>query len=224
MKPVLELLAASTVSVGMVLGGMVLASAALSQDEEPQRFTGLDAGHLWTSEPVRIDRDAQTFERLPPRYSSTAIMTEPKPANDAVASTTSHGAFTPSTEGIDLVSTGAVEGEWTEPQAVSLSPDHLSWCAERYRSYDPVENTYRSFSGEIRDCTSPYVASIELVADDGRAAVVTVSHDDAGTNGYPVAEEKIRACKARYRSYRVEDNSYQPYGGGMRRKCELVSF
>jgi hypothetical protein len=224
MKAVLELLAASTISVGMVLGGVILTSAALSHDEEPQRFTGLDTDHLWTSEPVRIDRDAQTFERLPPRYSNTVAVIKPKPAKNAIASSPSHEAFLPSAEGIDLVYTGAVEGQRTPPQAPTLSPEHLSWCAERYRSYDPVDNTYRSFGGEIRDCASPYVAGTAQAADDGRATVVSVSHDDAGTNVYPVAEDKIRACKALFRSYRVEDNSYQPYGGGMRRKCELVSF
>jgi hypothetical protein len=31
---------------------------------------------------------------------------------------------------------------------------------------------------------------------------------------------KAQWCYARYRSYRVEDNSYQPYGGGARRQCE----
>ncbi|MFD1747494.1 BA14K family protein [Rhizobium helianthi] len=31
----------------------------------------------------------------------------------------------------------------------------------------------------------------------------------------------IEACSARYRSYRAEDNTYQPYGGGGRRLCEL---
>ncbi len=27
-------------------------------------------------------------------------------------------------------------------------------------------------------------------------------------------------CFGRYRSYRPEDNSYQPFGGGPRRQCE----
>ena len=30
----------------------------------------------------------------------------------------------------------------------------------------------------------------------------------------------VRWCSERYRSYRPEDNSYQPYGGGSRRQCE----
>jgi hypothetical protein len=41
-------------------------------------------------------------------------------------------------------------------------------------------------------------------------AVKTVSVDTAQADW----------CFARYRSYRVEDNSYQPYAGGPRRQCE----
>ena len=33
------------------------------------------------------------------------------------------------------------------------------------------------------------------------------------------SEEHIRSCFARYRSYRPEDNSYQPFDGGPRRQC-----
>lgn len=31
----------------------------------------------------------------------------------------------------------------------------------------------------------------------------------------------LEACAARYRSYRAEDNSYQPFGGGAREQCTL---
>ena len=34
---------------------------------------------------------------------------------------------------------------------------HSQWCSARYRSYDPDNNTYRAFSGEIRACVSPYI-------------------------------------------------------------------
>jgi hypothetical protein len=33
---------------------------------------------------------------------------------------------------------------------------HSQWCFARYRSYDPDNNTYRAFSGEIRACVSPF--------------------------------------------------------------------
>ena len=35
--------------------------------------------------------------------------------------------------------------------------DHIQWCFARYRSYNPDDNTYMAYSGEIRDCGSPYI-------------------------------------------------------------------
>ncbi|MDQ0323572.1 hypothetical protein QO002_005778 [Pararhizobium capsulatum DSM 1112] len=35
--------------------------------------------------------------------------------------------------------------------------NHVQWCFARYRSYNPDNNTYRAFSGEIRSCVSPYI-------------------------------------------------------------------
>lgn len=37
----------------------------------------------------------------------------------------------------------------------------------------------------------------------------------------PVDAAGIEACSSRYRSYRIEDNTYQPYDGGPRRLCAL---
>ena len=37
------------------------------------------------------------------------------------------------------------------------SDEHARWCFSRYRSYNPDNNTYRAFTGEIRACASPYI-------------------------------------------------------------------
>ena len=34
--------------------------------------------------------------------------------------------------------------------------DHVSWCLNRYRSYNPRRNTWVSNSGYVRQCISPY--------------------------------------------------------------------
>lgn len=36
------------------------------------------------------------------------------------------------------------------------SSRHIEWCLDRYRSYDVSSNTWVSYSGEIRECRSPY--------------------------------------------------------------------
>lgn len=33
---------------------------------------------------------------------------------------------------------------------------HVRWCSERYRSYNPRNNTWVSNSGKVRQCVSPY--------------------------------------------------------------------
>ncbi len=33
---------------------------------------------------------------------------------------------------------------------------HVAWCLDRYRSYNPRTNTWVSYSGEVRQCISPY--------------------------------------------------------------------
>jgi hypothetical protein len=33
---------------------------------------------------------------------------------------------------------------------------HVEWCLDHYRSYNPRTNTWVSYSGEVRECRSPY--------------------------------------------------------------------
>ena len=41
----------------------------------------------------------------------------------------------------------------------------------------------------------------------------------AADTGFGLSDDHIDYCFSRYRSYRPEDNSYQPYGGGPRQQC-----
>ena len=34
---------------------------------------------------------------------------------------------------------------------------HVQWCLNRYRSYNPRTNTWLSYSGQFRQCYSPYM-------------------------------------------------------------------
>ncbi len=48
----------------------------------------------------------------------------------------------------------------TVPLEASLPSDfdnaHVEWCQGRYRSYNPRDNTWVSFSGRVRECDSPF--------------------------------------------------------------------
>lgn len=123
--------------------------------------------------------------------------------------------------------------------APMVSPAHAEWCYARYRSYRVEDNSYQPYSGARRQCRPPGARpGIAAVSpDDPRQE--PIRHDEL----QPVPDETVPAgdvadytdpqmiesdtpvgaheewCFARYRSYRVEDNSYQPFDGSSRRQC-----
>jgi hypothetical protein len=74
-----------------------------------------------------------------------------------------------------------------------------------------------SYSGERRSCISDYLdrgAHSQPLAE-------TVSYvESTPDNGAGYSTEHQQYCFSRYRSYRAEDNTYQPFSGGPRRQCE----
>ncbi|MDF0697789.1 BA14K family protein [Rhizobium sp. MC63] len=172
-------------SVGACMAAASVASHVVA-NPEPHAFPELAGSDLWTASPVKIDPRQQHYERIAPLYSS--YVTE-APAN--VASTTTAQPAPPS----------------SEPQTPrpELSLQHLAWCSQRYRSFNPATNSYRSYSGETRECSSPFQQNI-AESDEGGSTKVNA--------------QAAARCAARYRSYRPEDNSYQPWEGP-RRSCEM---
>ncbi|NKK36384.1 BA14K family protein [Rhizobium leguminosarum bv. viciae] len=172
-------------SVGACVAAASVASYVVA-DSEPHAFNELAARDLWTTTPVKVDPRQQHYERIPPLYSS--YVTE---ASASVASTARPDSARP-------------PAELQTPQP-RLSAAHLAWCGEHYRSFDPATNSYRSYSGEIRECISPFQP--------------TVAEADEGV-GSKVNAEAAARCAARYKSYRPEDNTYQPWEGP-RRSCDI---
>ncbi|MDH4441214.1 MAG: BA14K family protein [Rhizobium sp.] len=221
MKSVASLLAGTAFAVTLLLGGVVVASAVLVPQEDAPRFTGLDVKDLWTLTPQRVDPEKQAYERLPPRYGSQVVMASasPAPQNRLVQD------VAPSTATIDIIETAAVtESEGGMDQELpALSEAHVTWCQARYNSYSAQDNSYISYQGDMRTCVSPHLTAPNQDSEDGTEAMLVQDVADRTT---PVAIGSAHAqnCLQRYRSYRAEDNSYQPYGGGPRKQCELRSF
>ncbi|MBX3597263.1 MAG: BA14K family protein [Rhizobiaceae bacterium] len=42
-------------------------------------------------------------------------------------------------------------------KATGLSQKHIQWCAQQYRSYREGDNSFQPFSGQRRQCRSPYL-------------------------------------------------------------------
>ncbi|MBB2687861.1 UNVERIFIED_ORG: hypothetical protein GGD48_004980 [Rhizobium etli] len=175
-------------SVGACIAAASVASYVVA-DSEPHAFNELAARDLWTTTPVKVDPRQQHYERIPPLYSS--YVTD---ASTRIASAARRDSASPLAE---------LQTPQPRPSAA-----HLAWCGERYRSFDPATNSYRSYSGEIRECSSPFQPT---VAGAGEGV------------GTKVNAQAAARCAARYKSYRPEDNTYQPWEGP-RRSCDMSNL
>lgn len=171
-------------SVGACIAVASVASYVMA-DSKPHTFQDMASPDLWTTRPVKVDPRQQRYERIAPLYSSYVAEAPPI----MVSKATPNSARLPT------------EPQRSQPQH---SIQHLAWCKERYRSFDAETNSYRSYSGEIRECSSPFPQTV--VEADERA-------------GVRVNPQAAAWCAARYRSYRPEDNTYQPWDGP-RRGCQ----
>ncbi|MBA3446917.1 MAG: BA14K family protein, partial [Pseudaminobacter sp.] len=93
------------------------------------------------SDAVKVDTALQDFERIERRPAAKPLMQENAPEPEV---------------GIDNTTTASVnDPRISEP--ASQSADHVNWCTDRYRSYRPENNTYTSYSGDMRECISPFL-------------------------------------------------------------------
>lgn len=176
-------------------GGMKL-SSEIAKSAAPHSFAGLHDEPLWTSVVRRVDPNQQAYQRLPAAVSASTMVAEVKPVE--------RGNVTPGS-----LEPASASGE--RDRSPSILPAEVqaakaqTWCSARYRSFDPVSNTYQPYGGGPRQTCE---ASIETSATPGEEVA-----DSGGARG-----PEARWCIERYSSYRVEDNTYQPFTGG-RKQC-----
>ena len=125
----------------------------------------------------------------------------------------------------DPMKTAAAQAANSHLPGSTLSSAHIEWCSERYRSYDPSDDSYNSYSGVRRKCI-PDFSDLPDQTKGGDASstkptaalIQAAAADEMPASG--VTSEHVQSCFDRYRSYRPEDNTYQPYGSAPRRQCE----
>lgn len=101
----------------------------------------------------------------------------------------------------------AVASEQVAQMVELQSSKAQEWCGAQYRSYTPTDNTYQPYgSGPRRTCVAPVIVTVPIVE---QVAIVDSANE---------ADANTRWCMERYSSYRIEDNTYQPFSGG-RKKC-----
>lgn len=225
MRNFLLILSGFVLTLAVFAGGALFAVQLIAVEPRQEGASGADTAELWTNEAVAVSRDGR-FERLPARLSqpSGAEKTQPVAAGETAVDTVSEPM-------VDTMTTASVQpAEETAGDSAVLAVAHLEWCANRYRSYRPEDNSYTSFSGEQRACVSPFsegagadeadvVAEAAIDEADIGYVLVQDARDVEAPSGDYMSPEHVRSCFSRYRSYRPEDNSYQPYGGGPRRQC-----
>ena len=200
---------------GFVTTLAIATGAIYFTEAKPRPEWKVGNGSFWTAEAGAAS--AQPVKRVSPRPSSKT------------SAAVKHSELPP----IDMMTTGAIPDQksQTAPEPAPRSATrmaHVKWCSERYRSYRPEDNSYRSYSGSQRECVSPFDKTSSAredeedeYADTGmdRNHVGYAVKDVQEPANYPTPRH-IASCFARYRSYNPEDNSYQPYRGRSRRQCE----
>lgn len=229
-KALLAIVAGFGASLGMFAGGLALAIYLVAVEPEQQPGPSVDVADLWTAEPRKVDRAGQHLERLPAETPSDPKLTAGNAADPA---------RNPATGAVDDFVTGSVQaaaGEAAREDRVppdeypsnELSAAHLAWCADRYRSYRPEDDSYTSYSGDQQPCVSPFSGDLAATAEDVSSPLAesypellaepAVQYASDGPAAF-ASDDHVSYCFSRYRSYRPEDNSYQPYGGGPRQQC-----
>ncbi|MBA1144201.1 BA14K family protein [Mesorhizobium neociceri] len=200
MKAVLGLVGGFVLTLAVFGSGLVFAAWLLAAKPAREARPAVSVAELWTRKARPVNKAAQYLERVPAGQPAHADIAAKEPAQ---------GRVKPQP---DPTVTGAIA-------PAELPPPHLAWCANRYRSYDPDDNSYMSYSGQQRTCVSPYLAADRAAPRAAEASYV----EGAGLGAYAVTggdADHVASCFSRYRSYRPEDNSYQPYSGEPRRQCE----
>nr|WP_314093219.1 BA14K family protein [uncultured Shinella sp.] len=220
MRAIAALAAGVLLSLATFVAGVLGTVVYLSDMQAPNAQKSSDVSDLWTSKPVLVATDNPRLIRVSAR--------SPQKDDQAEQLYTPDGGETPD---VDMVETGSTP----DIEQVALTdlaphnPQHMEWCALRYNSYRAQDDTYQPYQGKRRRCTSPY----QTVADDGIAAFAASAQDVADSQrlegevgdaltmqtAYLVDEVHAQRCSTRYRSYRFEDNTYQPLSGGPRRQC-----
>jgi hypothetical protein len=216
MRSLLIAMSALGFALVMFLSGLVAATAFFNAEPKRQLSLATETD-VWTDHPVKVDTSAQSFDRLAAR---------PVPAQ-SVTQTAAQTAGPGRKPAVAALEKPVVSAE-PDSQPVMLRETiaaHIAWCSDRYRSYSADDDSYTPYGGGRRNCVSPYFGTSDVVdryydhdqatyrPSEGRVEVVY-----ADDQNY-VSTEHIEYCFSRYRSYRPEDNTYQPYDGGARRQC-----
>ena len=205
-------------TLAVYASGFFTAMFFLSAEPTPVWKPSRDTASVWTLEPVVVSEAGEAFERLPSRQ-ATDDSEASFPARAETVADDVELTFGPD-QPIDATLAASIAAENpAEPVTEitsAMNTAHVQWCADRFRSYRVEDNSYNAYRGGRRECVSPFFNGGSAAREDGGSYADATN--SAGVIGR-LSPRHIQSCFDRYRSYRPEDNSYQPYSGGPRRQC-----
>ena len=222
MKALLGIVGGFVLTLAVFASGLAFATWLLAAKPVRQATPTIGVSELWTKDAQPVDQQKQTLERIPAQQAAGAPA---KPAGTEGGTQTA--ALTPSAPqahprlqplpGVSEPGQPAPDANAPQPatpdrQALQQLPvAHLQWCANRYRSYRPDENSYRSYSGELRPCISPYYDP----GGDRTASIGAGQSDQAGQDGQTsVNNQQSAATNDQMSDDHAEMEGYAPSGDG----------
>ena len=217
MKALLGILGGFVLTLAVFASGLGFAAWLLAAKPVRQVTPTIGVSELWTEDAQKVDTANQGLERIPavqaaagPDKADEPVKTDSGALTTAAAASsaaprqpqTAAAQSAPDASAPRQPATADQEAERQLPGA------HLQWCASRYRSYRPDENSYRSYSGELRPCISPYYDP-----GAGRTASTTgrtdQADDQAGSD-----DQQSAVTADRMGDDQAEMEGYAPSGDG----------
>ena len=169
MKALLGIVGGFVLTLAVFASGLAFATWLLAAKPVRQITPALGVSELWTKDAQPVDPAKQDLERIPAQQAAGAPAKADEGAKaDTGAQTMALAKPQPAAprqlQPLPDVSHLTPDANAVQPSQQQNAPAlqaqlpaaHLEWCANRYRSYRPEENSYRSYNGDLRPCISPY--------------------------------------------------------------------
>lgn len=222
MKALLGIAGGFVLTLAVFASGLAFATWMLAAKPVRQATPTIGVSELWTKDAQPVDPQKQNLERIPAQQAATAASSS-EPIKTAGGATQA-SAFAapapaqPQQSGVSAPTRPAADANAAQQPAPAdqqadqqLPVAHLQWCASRYRSYRPAENSYRSYSGELRPCISPYYDLGDRTASTGQSDQTS---DKRGGSDRQTATAEITDDQAEMEGYVPAGDGYATTYGG----------
>ncbi|MDX8534695.1 BA14K family protein [Mesorhizobium sp. VK25A] len=227
MKALLGIAGGFVLTLAVFASGLAFATWLLAAKPVRQATPAIGVSELWTKDAQPVDPQKQNLERIPAQQAAAAPAKagEPAKADGGTQPTALAAPAPPAAPRLQPLPGVPGPGQPAPPDAGAaqqpaaadqqarqqqLPVAHLQWCAARYRSYRPAENSYRSYSGELRPCISPYYDP----GSDRTASTGGGQNDQAAANDPQGGPSDNRMSDGQMSDDQAEMEGYAPSGDG----------